>query len=69
VHYATHHFTMKRGVWLWLKKYHLRHHYQDDEIGYGVSSPLWDYVFRTRPPTRTSDMSDTSAASAEAWRP
>ena len=69
VHYATHHFAMKGGVWLWLKKYHLRHHYQDDEIGYGVSSPLWDYVFRTRSSPRINDGSDTSAASAEAWRP
>ena len=48
VHYATHHFSMKRGVWLWLKKYHMRHHYDDDHSGYGVSSPLWDYVFGTR---------------------
>ena len=50
VHYATHHFSMKRGVWLWLKKYHMRHHYDDDHSGYGVSSPLWDYVFGTRAP-------------------
>ena len=48
IHYATHHFSMKRGVWLWLKQYHMRHHYKDDHVGYGVSSPLWDYVFRTK---------------------
>jgi len=48
IHYATHHFSMKGGVGLWLKQYHLRHHFKDDEHGYGVSSPLWDYVFRTR---------------------
>ena len=47
IHYAIHHFAMKRGVWLWLKQYHLRHHYNDDHAGYGVSSPLWDYIFRT----------------------
>jgi sterol desaturase/sphingolipid hydroxylase (fatty acid hydroxylase superfamily) len=47
LHYATHHFPMKRGAWLWLKQYHLRHHYKDDQVGYGISSPLWDYVFRT----------------------
>jgi sterol desaturase/sphingolipid hydroxylase (fatty acid hydroxylase superfamily) len=47
LHYATHHFPMKRGVFLWLKQYHLRHHYKDDHVGYGISSPLWDYVFRT----------------------
>jgi 4-hydroxysphinganine ceramide fatty acyl 2-hydroxylase len=48
LHYATHHFSMKRGVWLKLKQYHMRHHYADDDTGYGVSSPLWDYVFGTR---------------------
>jgi sterol desaturase/sphingolipid hydroxylase (fatty acid hydroxylase superfamily) len=47
LHYATHHLAMKRGVGLWLKQYHLRHHFKDDEVGYGISSPLWDYVFRT----------------------
>jgi 4-hydroxysphinganine ceramide fatty acyl 2-hydroxylase len=47
IHYATHHFPMKSRVGTWLKQYHLRHHYKDDEAGYGVSSPLWDYVFRT----------------------
>jgi sterol desaturase/sphingolipid hydroxylase (fatty acid hydroxylase superfamily) len=48
IHYATHHLSMKSGVGLWLKQYHMRHHYKDDHVGYGVSSPLWDYIFRTR---------------------
>jgi len=47
LHYATHHFPMKTGLWLWLKQYHLRHHYKDDHVGYGISSPLWDYIFGT----------------------
>lgn len=47
MHYAIHHFAMKRGVWLWLKQYHLRHHYNDEYAGYGVSSPLWDYILGT----------------------
>src|SRR5439155_299264 len=47
LHYATHHFPMKRGLWLWLKQYHLRHHYKDDDAGFGISSPLWDYIFGT----------------------
>src|ERR1043166_1674213 len=47
IHYAIHHFPMKRGVWHWLKQYHLRHHFHDDHVGYGVSSPLWDHVFGT----------------------
>jgi 4-hydroxysphinganine ceramide fatty acyl 2-hydroxylase len=48
IHYAIHHFSMKRGVWLWLKQYHMRHHYKDDQVGFGVTSPLWDNVFRTK---------------------
>jgi sterol desaturase/sphingolipid hydroxylase (fatty acid hydroxylase superfamily) len=47
LHYATHHFPMKHGLWLWLKQYHLRHHYRDDDAGFGISSPLWDFVFGT----------------------
>jgi sterol desaturase/sphingolipid hydroxylase (fatty acid hydroxylase superfamily) len=47
IHYATHHFALKGRLGLWLKQYHMRHHYQDDHAGYGISSPLWDYVFGT----------------------
>ena len=59
LHYATHHFAMKRGLLLWLKRYHMRHHYQDEESGFGVTSPLWDYAFGTkadgaRPPADAS---------------
>ncbi len=60
LHYATHHFSMKRGLWLWLKKYHMRHHYQDDHVGFGVTSPLWDLVFGTRSAPQESGASGTS---------
>lgn len=46
-HYATHHWKMQSRVGQFLREYHLRHHFRDDDLGYGVSSPLWDYVFRT----------------------
>lgn len=48
-HYATHHFPMRNGIWRWLKRYHMMHHYKTPNARYGVSSPLWDYVFRTMP--------------------
>ena len=32
----------------------MRHHFQDHRFGFGVSSPLWDAVFRTLPRTRRS---------------
>ena len=46
-HYATHHFSMRRGMWKWLKRHHMRHHYKVPYMRFGVSSPLWDYVFNT----------------------
>lgn len=47
IHYATHHAPMKGKVGLVLKQHHMRHHYQTDDYNYGVSSPLWDFVFNT----------------------
>jgi dihydroceramide fatty acyl 2-hydroxylase len=47
IHYATHHAPMKGKLGHWLKRNHLRHHYFDNGCGFGVSTPLWDYVFRT----------------------
>jgi sterol desaturase/sphingolipid hydroxylase (fatty acid hydroxylase superfamily) len=49
IHYATHHLPMKGKVGKFLKTYHLRHHFADDQTAFGVSNPLWDYVFRTVP--------------------
>jgi sterol desaturase/sphingolipid hydroxylase (fatty acid hydroxylase superfamily) len=48
-HYATHHLPMRRGVLKFLKQHHMKHHYQTEDRRYGVSSPLWDVVFRTMP--------------------
>ena len=52
IHYATHHAPMKSPYAQWLKHHHMRHHYQTDSLGFGVSSPLWDYVFRTTFPQK-----------------
>jgi sterol desaturase/sphingolipid hydroxylase (fatty acid hydroxylase superfamily) len=48
-HYATHHFPMRSGYLKYLKRYHMAHHYKTPDARYGVSSPVWDYVFRTIP--------------------
>ncbi|MGB3618930.1 MAG: sterol desaturase family protein, partial [Catalinimonas sp.] len=32
---------------LWV--HHSIHHFKDDERAFGVSSPLWDWVFGTMP--------------------
>ena len=52
IHYATHHFPMKGRVARYLKKWHLQHHHTKQPVQYGVSNPLWDYVFRTLPKRR-----------------
>ncbi len=49
IHYATHHLPMKNKVGNFLRIYHLRHHYEDENAAYGVSNPLWDYVLGTVP--------------------
>jgi sterol desaturase/sphingolipid hydroxylase (fatty acid hydroxylase superfamily) len=44
LHYAIHHVNFKGKLWNVLKTHHLKHHYNDDTKGYGVSSPLWDLI-------------------------
>jgi sterol desaturase/sphingolipid hydroxylase (fatty acid hydroxylase superfamily) len=46
-HYATHHFPMRSGYAKYIKRYHMAHHYKSPNTRYGVSSPIWDFVFRT----------------------
>ena len=48
-HYATHHFPMRAGYLKYLKRYHMMHHFKSPNARFGVSSPVWDYVFRTIP--------------------
>lgn len=49
VHYSIHAFKppKNRLNTLWIN--HSIHHYKDDTVAFGVSSPMWDYVFRTMP--------------------
>lgn len=48
-HYAVHHFKQRTRLGKWIRKHHMVHHFADHEGGFGVSSPLWDIVFRTMP--------------------
>lgn len=54
-HYYVHHFVPKTKIGKRVREHHMRHHFQDHRYGYGVSSPMWDYVFRTVPRTKRSD--------------
>jgi sterol desaturase/sphingolipid hydroxylase (fatty acid hydroxylase superfamily) len=46
-HYALHHGNFKSAFWKKLKQHHMLHHYTDATKGYGVSSALWDKIFRS----------------------
>ena len=49
VHHVVHAYQPPKNVFkaLWIN--HGIHHYKDHERAFGVSSPIWDYVFSTRP--------------------
>jgi sterol desaturase/sphingolipid hydroxylase (fatty acid hydroxylase superfamily) len=51
-HYALHHTNPRGVVGRRLRELHMRHHFQDDTRGFGVSAPYWDWVFRTAPRTK-----------------
>jgi dihydroceramide fatty acyl 2-hydroxylase len=46
-HYAVHHFRMSSRWGKWIKRYHMIHHHTGADARWGVSSPLWDWVFGT----------------------
>lgn len=49
VHYAVHAFRPPNNFLKVLWVNHGIHHYKAPDKAFGVSSPLWDYVFRTMP--------------------
>lgn len=47
IHFAVHHFHWNNRLFKWLKRYHMVHHHTGENARWGVSSPLWDWVFGT----------------------
>ncbi|PLW16616.1 hypothetical protein PCANC_10395 [Puccinia coronata f. sp. avenae] len=50
-HYALHHTQLPKYV-KEMKIYHMAHHFKDADLGFGVTSKIWDYAFGTVLPTR-----------------
>src|ERR1700759_5241752 len=46
-HYHLHHHTPRTRAGKWLRELHMRHHFQDDERGFGIRAPDWDRVVGT----------------------
>lgn len=49
VHYIVHRYKPPKNFLRELWIHHSIHHYHEDDKAFGVSSPLWDYVFGTMP--------------------
>src|SRR5665811_286182 len=47
LHYYLHHFRPRSRAGRSLRERHMRHHFQDDARGFGISAPYWDEVFGT----------------------
>jgi sterol desaturase/sphingolipid hydroxylase (fatty acid hydroxylase superfamily) len=47
VHYMVHAYQPPKNVFKKLWVNHSVHHYKDGEVIFGVSSPLWDYIYGT----------------------
>ena len=58
LHYHVHHHTPRTRAGRRLRELHMRHHFQDDERGFGVSAPYWDHVFGTAPGARFEQRED-----------
>lgn len=54
VHYMVHAYAPPKNFFkaLWIN--HSVHHYKDGEIVFGVSSPLWDYIYGTMNERKTA---------------
>jgi dihydroceramide fatty acyl 2-hydroxylase len=46
-HYYLHHHKPRTRMGRWLRELHMRHHFQDDTRGFGISAPYWDRAFGT----------------------
>jgi dihydroceramide fatty acyl 2-hydroxylase len=52
MHYWLHHHVPTTRLGKRLRELHMRHHFQDDTVGFGISAPYWDKVFGTFPGAR-----------------
>jgi len=49
IHYAVHAYAPPKNFLKYLWFHHSIHHYKEDDRAFGVTTPFWDWVFRTMP--------------------
>jgi sterol desaturase/sphingolipid hydroxylase (fatty acid hydroxylase superfamily) len=62
VHFALHHHRPRGRLPRLMHQLHMRHHFEDEHCGFGVSAPWWDVLFgtysrrarRAEPPTNST---------------
>jgi sterol desaturase/sphingolipid hydroxylase (fatty acid hydroxylase superfamily) len=71
LHFALHHHRPRSRIGRRLHELHMRHHFQDDHRGFGVSAPWWDIVFGTYPRRRgqRTGSRETESRPVEGTRP
>jgi len=47
LHFQAHHRAPRLRLFRYLKKYHLLHHHKTPDLRFGVTSPVFDYLFGT----------------------
>jgi len=62
LHFLAHHSRSRLPLLRYLKKYHLLHHYRSPDLRFGVTSPIFDFLFGTFRPVR-----DTVSRSQKRW--
>ena len=54
-HYYLHHFRPRGRLGRILRERHMRHHFQDETRGFGISAPYWDDIFGTSSRSRRGE--------------
>ncbi|RVE50199.1 hypothetical protein evm_005222 [Chilo suppressalis] len=48
IHYYVHHGSPRNGSYLYtMKRYHSNHHFVNHDKAFGISSKIWDHIFKT----------------------
>jgi sterol desaturase/sphingolipid hydroxylase (fatty acid hydroxylase superfamily) len=47
LHWASHRFAPSSRYSTWLRRHHFHHHFGAPMKNHGVTTPIWDHVFRT----------------------
>lgn len=56
MHYYLHYGSPQKGSYLYgLKAYHVKHHFEHQRAGFGITTSLWDHPFNTAIPEEPSE--------------